>query len=60
MKHVQACLSARKDRQSSSHRCEGPVKLVQACKCAGNTLQRRFKPPRRFYEACASLFMMQY
>ena len=31
MKHVQACLSAREDRQSSFHRCGGPVRLVQAC-----------------------------
>ena len=35
MKHEQACLSAREDRESSFHRCGGPVKLVQACLCGG-------------------------
>ena len=43
MKDVQACLSARKDVESSFHHCGGPVKLVQASLCAENTLQRRFK-----------------
>ena len=37
MKHVQACLSASEDRQSSFHRCGGPVRLVQACLYAGKT-----------------------
>ena len=31
MKHVEACLSARKDGESSFHHCGGLVKLVQAC-----------------------------
>ena len=35
MKHVQACLSARKDLQSSFDHCKGAVKLVQTCECAG-------------------------
>ena len=30
MKHVQACLRAREDRESCFHRCGGPVRLVQA------------------------------
>ena len=38
MKHVQAFISARKDVESSFHDCGGPVKLVQACLCAENTL----------------------
>ena len=38
-KHVQACLRARNDRESSLHHCGGPVNLVQAGLCAGNTLQ---------------------
>ena len=38
MKHVEACLSARKDGDLSFHHCGSPVKLVQACLCAGNTL----------------------
>ena len=42
VKHVQACLSARKDGESSFHLCGGPVQLVQASLCAGNILQRRF------------------
>ena len=29
--YIQACLCARKDLESSFHRCGGPVKLVQAC-----------------------------
>ena len=42
VKHVQICLSASKDRDSSFHHYGGPVKLVQAFFCAENTLQRRF------------------
>ena len=37
MKHVQACLSARKDPESIFNHCGGPVKLVQACLNAGKT-----------------------
>ena len=37
MKHVQACLSAREDRESSFHCCGCPVRLVKACLCAGKT-----------------------
>ena len=37
MKLVEACLSAREVRESSFHRHEDPVRLVQACLCAGNT-----------------------
>ena len=36
MKYVQACLSAREDRESSFHRCGRPVRLIQACLCAGS------------------------
>ena len=42
MKHVQDFLSASKDGESSFHTCGGHVKLVQACLCGENTLQRRF------------------
>ena len=38
VKHVQAGLSARKDGESSFLQCGGPVKLVQTCFCAENTL----------------------
>ena len=31
MMHVPACLSARKDGESSFHHCVGLVKLLQAC-----------------------------
>ena len=37
MKQVEASLSAREDRENSFHRCEGPVRLVQACLCAGKS-----------------------
>ena len=36
MKHVEACLSSRDDRESSFHRCGGRYSLVQACLCAGD------------------------
>ena len=36
VKHVEACLSARDDRQVSFHHFGGPVRLVQAYLCAGN------------------------
>ena len=38
MKHEQACFSARKDLESSFNHCGDPVKLVQACLCAGKTI----------------------
>ena len=34
MKHVQACRSAREDRESSFHHCGGPVRLMKACLCS--------------------------
>ena len=37
MKYVEACLSAREDRERCFHRCGFPVRLVQACLCAGKT-----------------------
>ena len=57
MKRVQACLSARKDVESSFHHCGSPVKLVQGCLYAGNTLQRCFKRRRgavNHVQACLS------
>ena len=42
MKHVQACLSAREDRECSIHCCGCPVWLVQAWLCTGKTCSRRF------------------
>ena len=35
MKHVQACLSGREERESSSLHCVGLVRLVKACLCTG-------------------------
>ena len=35
--HVQACLGAREDRESSFHHSGGPIRLVQACLCAEMT-----------------------
>ena len=37
MKHVQACLSVRKELESSFNHCGGLVRLVQDCLCAGKT-----------------------
>ena len=45
MKHVQACLSARKDGDLSFHNCGGHVKLVKTCLYARNTLQSRLNRP---------------
>ena len=42
MKQVQGCLSAREDRESSFHRCGGPVSLLHACLCAEKAGNRRF------------------
>ena len=39
LKYVEACFSAREDRESSFHRCGGPVGLVQACLCARNPVK---------------------
>ena len=36
VKHVEACLSSRDDRESSIHRFGGSGSLVQTCLCAGN------------------------
>ena len=36
MKHVEACLSSRDDRESSFHRCGNRESLVQARLCLGN------------------------
>ena len=57
MKHVQAYLSDRKNVDIGFHHCGRPVKLVQACLCAGNTLQRRFNCRRvavKHVQACLS------
>ena len=37
MKHVQACLTGRENRESNFHRGESAVRLVQACLCVGKT-----------------------
>ena len=44
MKHVEACLSFRDDRESSFHRCGGRESLVQACLCAGNPCKAVLTP----------------
>ena len=36
MKHLEACLNSRDDRESGFYRCGGHQRLVQACLCAGN------------------------
>ena len=45
MKHMQASLSAREDRESSFRRCGSPVRLVQACLCAGNPVKTSEEVP---------------
>ena len=42
MEHEQACFSAMKDLESSFLPCGCPMKLVQACLCAGKTWKSRF------------------
>ena len=42
MKHVEACLSVREDQESCFHSCGGPMRLVEACFCAGKTTQGCF------------------
>ena len=37
MKLVKACFSDSEDQESSFHHCGDPVRLVQACLCAGKT-----------------------
>ena len=37
MKHVYACVKAMEDVERSFHHCGSPVRLVQACLCAGKT-----------------------
>ena len=37
MKHVQHCLSASEDRESSFHHCAGRERRMEACLCAGKT-----------------------
>ena len=37
MKQMQAYLNAMQDRESTSHHCGGPVRLVQACLRVGKT-----------------------
>ena len=42
MKHVEASLSAREDRENSFHHCGDSVMLVKACLCARKSSQSRF------------------
>ena len=42
MKFVQACLSARKDRESCFHICGGLVRPVPACLTGRNDRESRF------------------
>ena len=42
MNHVEACLSAREDRENCFHHCGSTVTLVQPCLCAGKTGIKQF------------------
>ena len=55
MKHVQACVSAREDQESSFHLSGGPVNLMQAGLSAREDRQRRIHHcgcPVRLVFAC--------
>ena len=59
MKHVQACLSARKGREINFLQRGVPATLVYACFMCGKDLITPFKPQRRCCEARAALFKCQ-
>ena len=57
MKHVQACLSARKNRESSFLPCGCPTNLVLAYLCWGKTWKSRFNRrggSMKYVQACLS------
>ena len=54
MKHVQDCLSARKDLESSFHHCGSPMKLVQACLNAGKVCFNQRGSAMKHVQACLS------
>ena len=51
-KLVQACLCARKARESSFHHCGGPVKHVEACLSVGNIEKSGFTTPEVLRISC--------
>ena len=59
VKLIQACLSARKDGESSFHHCVGLVKLVQACLNAKGDEEGIFSVVWRCYDARTGLFRWQ-
>ena len=52
MKHVEAFLSSRNDRENSIHRCGGRESLVQACSCAGNPCKAVLTSDEMLRSAC--------
>ena len=46
VKHLEACISARKDQESSLHHCGDSVKLVQACLSGRKHRERCFNQRR--------------
>ena len=55
---MQASLSARKDRESSSHHCGSPVKLMQACLSTMQVYTRKqLSPLWKSCNARTSLFL---
>ena len=52
--YLQACLSAREDRESTFHRCGGPVTLVQPCFCVGKTCFNHRGSAVNHFQACLS------
>ena len=58
MKHVQSCLRARKDQESSFHHCGSlNCEALASLSMCGKDLLKPFSQPRRCCGALASLFM---
>ena len=56
MKHVQACLSSKKDRESNFLGCDKRCEVGASLFMCGKDLITQFQPLRRYFEACAGLF----
>ena len=57
MKHVEACISARKVQESSFHNCGGSVKLLQACLRAGRVRDCSFNHCGDLCSSCRHVYI---
>ena len=57
MKLAQACLSRRKDRESSFHCCGNSVKLLQACLSGGKVRYCSFNHCGDLCSSCRHIYM---